>query len=144
MIWLLTDVSAGFLSTMRQAGLLAAAGHQAESGKIIIGLLIAGVVVAAVVGGVTLAVRASHRRRTSSHAGLFAGLCQHHNLDRSSRNLLKALGQAHHVRYAARVFLDPALFEPKRLPPSLRSRQAEILALRQQLFLVTEETTASP
>ncbi len=118
-----------------------AARHQADSGKALIWLLVAAVIIGAIVGGMTLATRLAHRRRTNSHPGLFAGLCQHHNLDRNRRNLLKALGQAHRVRYAARVFLDPALFDPKRLPPALRAKKDEILALRQQLFLAAD---ASP
>lgn len=125
-----------------QASTLLAARSGADSGQALVWTLVAGAVIAAVVGGLVLANRAAHKRRTNSHAGLFAGLCQHHKLDRSSRNLLRALGQAHRVRYAARVFLDPSLYEPKRLPPALRARKDEILALRQQLFLMAEATDA--
>ncbi len=116
---------------------LIAARDQADSGKALIWLLVAAVIIGVIVGGLTLATRVAHRRRTNSHPGLFAGLCRHHNLDRNRRNLLKSLGQAHRVRYAARVFLDPSLFDPKRLPPALRARKDEILALRKQLFLAS-------
>ncbi len=121
-----------------QALALLAARSTSDSSQALVWILVAGVGIAVVVGGLVLANRAAHKRRTSSHAGLFAGLCQHHKLDRSSRNLLKSLGQAHRVRYAARVFLDPSLYEPKQLPPALRARKDEILALRQQLFLMAE------
>jgi hypothetical protein len=113
----------------------ASARAKTDSGAALVWLLVAAVVIGVVVAGLVLANRAAQRRRTNSHPGLFAGLCLHHKLDRNRRNLLKALGQAHRVRYAARVFLDPTLFDPKRLPPALRSRKEEILALRQQLFL---------
>lgn len=125
------------------ANLIAASStDQPDSGTVLAVLLALAVAIGIVVGVLVLLTRAAHRRRTDSHPGLFSGLCQHHKLDRSRRNLLKALGQAHRVRYPARVFLDPSLFDPKRLPPALRSRQDEILALRQQLFLV--EDTSSP
>ena len=116
----------------------ASAKAQADSGEAMVWILAAAVVIGVIVAALVLINRAAHRRRTNSHPGLFAGLCQHHKLDRNRRNLLKALGQAHRVRYAARVFLDPTLFDPKRLPPALKSRKDEILALRQQLFLVPE------
>ena len=122
-------------------GLVAASARaQADSSEALVWLLVAAVVIGGIVGALVLVNRAVHRRRTNSHSGLFASLCQHHKLDRNRRNLLKALGQAHRVRYAARVFLDPTLFEPKRLPPALRARKDEILALRQQLFLVSENS----
>lgn len=121
-----------------QPGPLAASSASADSGEVMVWLLVAAVVIGAVVAALVLVNRAVHKRRTNSHAGLFAGLCQHHKLDRNRRNLLKALGQAHRVRYPARVFLDPTLFDPKRLPPGLRAKKDEILALRQQLFMVPE------
>lgn len=117
---------------------VASANAQTDSGAAVVWILVAAVIIAVVVVGLVLANRAASRRRTNSHPGLFAGLCLHHKLDRNRRNLLKSLGQAHRVRYAARVFLDPTLFDPKRLPPALRSRKEEILALRQQLFLVPD------
>ena len=126
------------LSYSFQTLTLLAARSQGDSSQALVWIFAAGVVIAVVVVGLVLATRAAHKRRTNSHSGLFAGLCQHHKLDRSSRNLLKALGQAHRVRYAARVFLDPGLFEPKGLPPALRARKDELLALRQQLFLIAE------
>lgn len=113
---------------------VASARAKADSGEAMMWLLVAAVIIGAIVAGMMLINQAAHRRRTNSHPGLFAGLCQHHKLDRNRRNLLKALGHAHRVRYAARVFLDPTLFDPKRLPPALRSRTDEILALRRQLF----------
>lgn len=119
-------------------GLIAATPNSPDSGEVMVWLLAAAVIIGLVVAALVLTNRAAHRRRTNSHAGLFSGLCQHHNLDRNRRNLLKAIGQAHRVRYAARVFLDPTLFDPKRLPPALRGRTEEILALRQQLFLLPE------
>ncbi len=116
----------------------ASARSQGDSGMAVVWLLVAAVVIGVVVAGLVLANRAAQRRRTNSHPGLFAGLCLHHKLDRNRRNLLKALGQAHRVRYAARVFLDPTLFDPKRLPPALQARKQEILALRKQLFLQSD------
>jgi len=120
----------------------ASARSQTGSGQAMVWLLAAAVAIGIIVGGLVLANKAVHRRRTNSHPGLFTGLCQHHKLDRARRNLLKAIGQAHRVRYPARVFLDPSLFDPKRLPPALRARKDEVLALRQQLFLVSD--TVSP
>ena len=132
---LLADSPSSFFSEFPGLALVAAA-SRIDSSRVLVWLLVAAGGVALVVGGLAFAARAMHRRRVNSHPGLFAGLCQHHKLDRTSRSLLKALGQAHRVRYAAQVFLDPTLFEPQSLPPALRSRKEEILALRQQLFLV--------
>ena len=140
---LLTSLTTNTLGTTNSGFLLASsASDQPETGQVLIWLVAAATIIGAIVGGLALATRAAHKRRCDSHSGLFAGLCQHHNLDRSRKNLLKALGQAHRVRYAARVFLDPTLFEPTRLPPALSSRKDEILALRQQLFLAPN--AASP
>ena len=111
-----------------QPGPIAASSASADSGEVMVWLLVAAVVIGVVVAALVVVNRAIHKRRTSSHAGLFAGLCQHHKLDRNRRNLLKALGQAHRVRYPARVFLDPTLFDPKRLPPGLQGKKEEILA----------------
>ena len=111
---------------------------EADSGEIVVLLSAAAVGIAVVVGILIFATKAAHRRRTNSHPGLFASLCQYHKLDGKRKKLLKAIGQAHRVRYAARVFLDPTLFEPTRLPPALRCRADEILALRQQLFLADD------
>ena len=141
--WLI-DLSANAPGTIPAPGLLASASAQADPGQIIIAVLSAAGVIAAIAGGLAFASHSRNRHRTNSHSGLFGGLCQHHNLDRGSRNLLMALGQAHRVRYAARVFLDPSLFEPKRLPPSLRWREDAVLALREQLFLVGDESVAPP
>jgi hypothetical protein len=131
-----------FFPTYLEDTALLAVASRTDSEDMLVWLIVAAVLIGGIVGGLVLATRAAHRRRTNSHAGLFASLCQHHKLDRNRRNLLKAIGQAHRVRYAARVFLDPALFDPKCLPPALRAKKAEILALRQQLFLLPE--TAAP
>ncbi len=139
---ILSDIASSAALTS-PAGLIAASTRgQAGSGNALVYILTAAVVIGVIVGALVVATKAAHRRRTNSHPGLFAGLCQHHKLDRSRKNLLKALGQAHRVRYAARVFLDPTLFDPKGLPPALRSRKDEILALRKQLFLV--ENSSAP
>jgi len=117
---------------------LAAHSRQAATEQMLVWLIVAGVVIAAICGCLVVTNKFAQRRRTNSHAGLFAGLCQYHNLDRPRRALLQAMAKAHRLRYPARVFLDPTLFELKRLPPALRPRKNEILALRQKLFSVAE------
>ncbi|MHB8903359.1 MAG: hypothetical protein ACYC6Y_31740, partial [Thermoguttaceae bacterium] len=134
-----TELLPDLFASSLPSALMASARSHANPGMMVVWFLAVAGVLAAAIAGAAFATRLRQRRRMNSHSGLFAGLCQHHNLDRGDRNLLKAIAQAHQVRYAARVFLDPTLFEPKRLPSALRARQDEILALRRQLFLATDD-----
>lgn len=65
---------------------------------------------------------------------LFAELCKRHELDWPSRRLLRQLARAHELEHPARVFVDPRLFEPARLPDSLRAFQVQLAALKSRLF----------
>jgi hypothetical protein len=139
----------GLLNSFETSSLWAAAGRatfrvqrgQTDTQQLFTWLIIAAVIIGVVAGVSVVATRMAHRRRTNSHLGLFAGLCQHHKLSRGHRKLLWAMAQAYRLKYAARVFLDPTLFEPKRLPPALRARKNELQFLQKQLFSMQEEPT---
>ncbi|HMO84279.1 MAG TPA: hypothetical protein PKC18_05080 [Lacipirellulaceae bacterium] len=65
---------------------------------------------------------------------LFRELCLAHRLDRASRRLLLMLAEAAQCEQPAQVFLMPGAFEPAQLPASLRTRAADVVALRNRLF----------
>ncbi len=80
-----------------------------------------------------------HKRNDFSQPGndpdkLFRELSRAHNLDFSSRRLLRELALAYQLEQPAEVFLQPAALRPDRLPDYLLSKQAEVRALQQQLF----------
>lgn len=92
---------------------------------------------AAVITAVSLlcwfANRTVQRRRRYSHAGLFGQLCRLHNLDRSSRRLLRRLAGRHKLSQPARLLVDPRWLDSA-AAPALPARRAELTALRQRLF----------
>ena len=92
----------------------------------------------------TRVARRERRRRTNSPRGLFQELCQAHQLDRQSRNLLWQLAKHQELSHPARVFLDPERFEPGQLPELLPTQVQRLANLRQQLFVeeALEPTTA--
>jgi len=80
-----------------------------------------------------LANRTVQRRRRYSHAGLFRQLCRLHNLDRSSRRLLRRLARRYKLSQPARLLVDPRWLDSvaASVPPA---RRAELTGLRQRLF----------
>lgn len=65
---------------------------------------------------------------------LFRKLCQLHGLDRKSRNLLWELATHQSLDHPARLFLEPARFNPENVGPTLSEHQAEFNTLRGRLF----------
>jgi hypothetical protein len=83
------------------------------------------------------------RRLFNSPRALFNALCKAHELNHSSRGLLKQLARAQHLTVPARLFLEPSRFEPAMLSPELRPQREAIIALRQRLFVQAEQPAAS-
>ena len=73
-------------------------------------------------------------RNADSPQALFAELCQAHELDWPTQQLLRALANAHRLPSPAQLFLEPDRFDVERLGRAFDSRQAQIAALRSRLF----------
>lgn len=102
-------------------------------GQIVV--LLALLAVAAVTFGVLAIWRAWRRRQpVDCPRRLFAELCQRHELDWPSRRLLRQLSRAYELDQPARLFVEPQLFDPARLPESLHAFQPQLAALRSRLF----------
>jgi hypothetical protein len=96
------------------------------------------IVVALLIGGAKLWSYLQRRADMSEWCDdphkLFRELCVAHKLDRTSRRLLLQLAEVARFAQPAQVFVSPAVFEPARLPASLRSRADEVKRLRERLF----------
>lgn len=116
--------------------LFAARGRRggADTGEVLLYMAIAAVVIGVVCGVLYAVNRHRHTQRFNSHASLFNGLCERHELNRSARALLKQIAGHHKLKYPARVFIEPKLFDPNGLGGSLKSQGLQVAALRNQLF----------
>jgi hypothetical protein len=74
------------------------------------------------------------RRQYHSAEGLFAELCEAHQLSRRQRGALRALVQSQRLAQPALLFLRPDLFWPPHVPPHLAARQRELVELHGKLF----------
>jgi hypothetical protein len=94
------------------------------------------IVVAVIVAGWLLSrvARRERKRRTNSPKTLFQELCQAHQLDRQSRNLLKRLAKHQALVHPASLFIDPRRFAPGQLPELPPAQLRRLEKLRVQLF----------
>jgi hypothetical protein len=103
-----------------------------------VGLLVKFVVVPLVVIAVVwAAVQYRMRRARASYYSprrLFHELCKLHALDWPSRKLLRQLARSRHLEHPARLFLEPACFDPGNVPPALQAFRTELLQLKSRLF----------
>jgi hypothetical protein len=65
---------------------------------------------------------------------LFNDLCALHGLDWPTRKLLRQLARCRHLEHPARVFLEPACFDPANVPLALQPFQDELQQLKTRLF----------
>ena len=65
---------------------------------------------------------------------LFRDLCRLHDLDWSSRRLLRRLALARGLNNPAQIFLQPAWLEPAEIPAEFRPFQAQLQEIEQRLF----------
>lgn len=79
-------------------------------------------------------------RMRKSPRALFAELCRAHALGAAERQLLLALAECRQLVQPSELFVDPRLFDERRLGPTLGPRAAELRALRARLFLGLDET----
>lgn len=105
-----------------------------DSSLLLSGIVIGGGVLAML--GAVVWFRHYRLRHQQSHAALFDGLCEAHELDRASRRLLSQVIRFHRLCQPARLFTEPQWLEPSRLGGALASRAAEVTALRNRLFAV--------
>ncbi len=110
-----------------------------DGGDVVIGLLVlAGIV--AVVWLLSYVMKLQDKGRGfSSPFGLFLNLCKAHGLPWRQRWLLWRLARSQRLRDPARLFLEQERYEPAHLPPSLRTRAAELKRLSERLFFQPEE-----
>jgi hypothetical protein len=78
--------------------------------------------------------RRSGKQSYNSPSAMFHELCQAHNLDRKTRQLLKRVAQWQGLTHPARLFLEPERYEPANLSPELERFSAELFELRAKLF----------
>jgi len=76
--------------------------------------------------------RAEGARRSPKR--LFEELCTAHGIDRDGRTLLRILAARLRLRQPGMLFLQPAMFEPGRIPSELRGRKEELSSLAAKLF----------
>jgi hypothetical protein len=105
-------------------------------------LIVVGIFVALGVLARILGRHDKHRLFNSSRA-LFRSLCRAHDLDRSARRLLVRIARAQGLSPPARLFLEPACFEPEQLGPAFQTREAEIRRLAKKLFAQGETPPAA-
>ncbi len=103
-------------------------------GTLLLWLLVPTVGIAVVCVVVHFATRWLHQWQYHSHTSLFLDLCQVHGLDFKTRWLLRQITRHHHLKYPGRIFTEPKWLDPACLPPTLRTRVAEIRSLRARLF----------
>ncbi len=96
-------------------------------------LLLIGVFVALAVVARILGRNDKHRLYNNPRA-LFRSLCRAHELDVAARRLLRQIARSQGIVPPARLFLEPACFEPARTSVELQHRQAEIDGLARKLF----------
>lgn len=97
-------------------------------------IVILPLVVAAVVWAV---VRfRTHREQASynSPRRLFNDLCTLHELDWPTRKLLRQLARSRHLDHPARIFVEPACFDPAHIPPQLQPFRTQLQRLKTRLF----------
>lgn len=118
-------------------GNLGAASRRAnrlDTGQAVVWLVVAVGIIAGVCLAIRLGSRLLHQRRFNSHASLFRGLCQAHDLDAGDRRLLKQVARHHRLAQPARLFTEPKWLDPAGLRGGLRGRAAQVAALRSRLF----------
>jgi hypothetical protein len=83
---------------------------------------------------VTRLVMACRRHIRRNPWWLFLALCRAHRLRWRQRWLLWQVAKHQRMEHPARLFLEPARFEPAGLGPGLRRRVAELRGVRDQVF----------
>ncbi len=86
--------------------------------------------------GLWLALRLATEREKRGYRSprqLFRELCHAHQLDRSSRALLKRLATAHNLM-PSRLFLDPERFDATQLGGSWTNQRPQLEQLRDTIF----------
>lgn len=101
-------------------------------------MILAGVLLAGLAVGLSL-VRQS---RWYQHRQLFRQLCRQHQLDRSSRRLLRQLSQQLRLPFPAWVFVDPRCLAAAQQTPGVPL--AQLLQVQTKLFGDTPNQTAPP
>ena len=115
---------------------------EADTGQMMVWLLVAGGIIAVVCGVLLLYTKMAHKWRTDSHRGLFWSLCKLHELDRGNRKLLRQAVQFHDLTPPSRVFTEPKWLDPAKLGAEFRSQAKALKQLRNRLF--GEPATGSP
>lgn len=78
--------------------------------------------------------RRSGKQSYNSPSAMFRELCEAHNLDRKTRQLLQQVARWQGLSQPARLFLEPERYELANLSPELARHSAELFELRSKLF----------
>jgi hypothetical protein len=106
----------------------------ADAGEMLFWLSIASGTIVVVCLAIYVATRAHDRWHHNCQTSLFLGLCRVHRLNPQTRRLLRRIANYHRLHRPADLFLEPRWLDPARLGGPLRTRHAEIAAVRQRLF----------
>ncbi len=114
----------------------AAVTRRADTRQMLVGLLVAGAVIAVASAAVVVFNRLARHWRYQSHLALFYGLCKVHGLDASARRLLNRVARCHRLQHAGRLFIEPKWLDPANLAASFQPQAADLEGLRKRLFRV--------
>ena len=118
--------------------------RRADTGQMMVWLLIAGAVIGVVSVIVVIANRINRHWRYKSPGGLFSGLCSAHGLDAASRRLLKRVVRVHRLRHPAFLFIEPKWLDPAGLGPEFRAQAPALAKLRNSLFTLRPKAADKP
>jgi hypothetical protein len=110
--------------------------QRADTGQMLIWLLVAGVVIGVVSAMLVIANRVARRWRYNSHPAVFRALCKLHGLDGPSRRLLRRVVRYHRLSQPGRLFVEPKWLDPANLGAAFQPLAAELETLRNSLFNV--------
>ena len=112
-------------------------GARVDGGDMLmIAMLVLGAVGVIVLLSVLLRLQ-ERRNRCNNPQKLFRDICRLHELDRKSRKLLTQLARHQDLEHPARLFLEPARFNPENVGAELGQHQREFDTLRGRLFSVS-------
>ena len=110
--------------------------NKADTGQMLVWLLVAAAVIGVVCVVLAVANHLARRWRYNSHPALFYKLCKIHGLDPGKRRLLKRGERFHRLAQPGRVFVEPQWLDPTNLGASFREQAAELVAIRKGVFSV--------
>ncbi|MBN2295755.1 MAG: hypothetical protein JXM70_25205 [Pirellulales bacterium] len=117
--------------------------RRGETGEIFFWLVIFGVFIGIICVVSYAATQFTHKWKYNSHPSLFYSLCRIHDIDRSTRSMLKQVIRHHGMTQPARLFTEPQWLDPAKLGKAFEAKSQQILALRKRIFAIDQDSTKS-